>query len=90
MPGPTGLALVCLGLGLVSLPIAAIIDAARHPLVHWSRVGASRTTWILLMGLGTVLGVGVVGVVAALEYLISVRPKLELAAEMGSALGDEI
>ncbi len=46
-------------------------------------MGLNRATWVLLMSLGTVLGVGVLGVVAAIEYLISVRPKLEMAAEMG-------
>lgn len=81
--GPVTLVLIVLALGLVSLPIAGIIDAVRRPVIQWTRVGLNRATWILLMGVGTVLGVGVVGVVAALEYLISVRPKLEMAAEMG-------
>ncbi len=80
---PLGIVFVAVALGLVSLPIAAIIDALRRPVIDWTRVGLNRATWVLLMGLGTVLGVGVVGVVAALEYLISVRPKLEMAAEMG-------
>jgi hypothetical protein len=35
------------------------------------------------MALGTVVGFGILGVVAAIEYLISVRPKLQMAAEMG-------
>ena len=83
MPGPTGLALIALALGLVSLPIAGIIDAVRRPVIQWTRVGLNRATWVLLMGLGTVLGLGVLGVVASIEYLISVRPKLEMAAEMG-------
>ena len=83
MPGPVGLALIAVALGLVSLPIAGIIDAVRRPVIQWTRVGLNRATWVLLMGLGTVLGLGVVGVVASLEYLISVRPKLEMAAEMG-------
>ncbi len=80
---PVGIVLVAVALGLVSLPIAAIIDALRRPLIQWTRVGLNRATWVLLMSLGTVLGVGVLGVVAAIEYLISVRPKLEMAAEMG-------
>ncbi len=85
MPGPTGIALLVIGLGLLSLPIAAIIDAARRPAVQWTRVGLSRRTWILVMVVGTILGIGIVGVVAALEYLTSVRPKLQMAAEMGPA-----
>ncbi len=80
---PVGIVLVAVALGLVSLPIAAIIDALRRPVIQWTRVGLNRATWVLLMSLGTVLGVGVLGVVAAIEYLISVRPKLEMAAEMG-------
>jgi hypothetical protein len=83
MPGPIGLALIAVALGLVSLPIAGIIDAVRRPVIQWTRVGLNRATWVLLMGLGTVLGLGVLGVVASIEYLISVRPKLEMAAEMG-------
>jgi hypothetical protein len=83
MPGPVGLALIAVALGLVSLPIAGIIDAVRRPVIQWTRVGLNRATWVLLMGLGTVLGLGVLGVVASIEYLISVRPKLEMAAEMG-------
>ena len=80
---PVAIVLIAVALGLVSLPIAAIIDAVRRPVIQWTRVGLNRATWVLLMGLGTVLGVGIVGVVAAIEYLISVRPKLEMAAEMG-------
>jgi hypothetical protein len=83
MPGPVGLVLIVVALGLISLPIAGIIDAARRPVLQWTRVGLSRSTWIALMGAGTVLGVGVLGVVASIEYLISVRPKLQMAAEMG-------
>jgi|GEM_PF-2929859 len=84
MPGPAGVALIAVGLGLVSLPVASIIDAARRPALQWTRVGLNRRTWILVLAVGTVLGLGVVGVVAALEYLTSVRPKLQMAAEMGS------
>jgi hypothetical protein len=81
--GILGFALVALGLALVSLPIAAIVDAVRRPGIQWTRVGLNRATWVVLMSAGTILGVGVLGVVAAIEYLISVRPKLEMAAEMG-------
>ena len=81
--GIVSLVLVAVALALVSLPIAAIVDAVRRPNIQWTRVGLNRATWVLLMSLGTVLGVGVLGVVAAIEYLISVRPKLEMAAEMG-------
>jgi hypothetical protein len=83
---PVTLVLLAVALGLVSLPIAAIIDALRRPVIQWTRVGLNRATWVLLMSLGTVLGVGVLGVVASIEYLISVRPKLEMAAEMGGDL----
>lgn len=81
--GIVGLVLIAVALALVSLPIAAIVDAVRRPNIQWTRVGLNRATWVLLMSVGTVLGVGVLGVVAAIEYLISVRPKLEMAAEMG-------
>ena len=81
--GFVGLVLVAVALALVALPIAAIVDAVRRPSIQWTRVGLNRATWVLLMSVGTILGVGVLGVVAAVEYLISVRPKLEMAAEMG-------
>ncbi|HEX2041359.1 MAG TPA: hypothetical protein VHF24_01870 [Acidimicrobiales bacterium] len=84
--GPVAIVIIAIALGLVSLPIAAIIDALRRPAIQWTRVGLNRLTWVLLMSVGTVLGVGVLGVVAAIEYLISVRPKLEMAAEMGGDL----
>ncbi|MFN2609098.1 MAG: hypothetical protein ABR511_14595 [Acidimicrobiales bacterium] len=83
MPGPTGLFLLVIALGLLSLPIAGILDAVRRPVLQWTRVGLNRITWVALMAVGTVLGFGVLGVVAAIEYLISVRPKLQMAAEMG-------
>ncbi len=84
MPGPTGVVLVVIALGLVSLPVAAIVDAGRRPALQWTRVGLKRRTWITVIAAGTILGLGIVGVVAALEYLTSVRPKLQMAAEMGS------
>jgi hypothetical protein len=83
MLGPAGIVAMVVGAALIALPIAGIIDAARRPSLQWTRVGLNRITWIALMGLGTVLGFGVLGVVAAIEYLMSVRPKLQLAAEMG-------
>jgi hypothetical protein len=83
MLGPAGIVAMVVGAALIALPIAGIIDAARRPVLQWTRVGLNRMTWIALMGLGTVLGFGVLGVVAAIEYLMSVRPKLQLAAEMG-------
>ncbi len=83
MPGPAGLVLIVIGLGLLSLPVAGIIDAARRPSVQWTRVGVNRPTWVVLMAGGTIFGFGILGVVAALEYLISVRPKLQMAAELG-------
>ncbi len=83
MLGPVGIVAMVVGAALISLPIAGIIDAVRRPVIHWTRVGLNRMTWIVLMGAGTILGFGVLGVVAAIEYLMSVRPKLQLAAEMG-------
>ena len=83
MLGPLGIVAMVVGAALLALPIAGIIDAARRPVLQWTRVGLNRMTWIALMGLGTLFGFGVLGVVAAIEYLMSVRPKLQLAAEMG-------
>jgi hypothetical protein len=86
MLGPAGIVALVVGAALIALPIAGIIDAVRRPVLQWTRVGLNRMTWIALMGAGTVLGFGVLGVVAAIEYLISVRPKLQMAAEMGGDL----
>ncbi len=81
--GIAGFAFAAVVLAVLALPIAAIVDAVRRPGIQWTRVGLNRTTWVLLMSVGTILGVGVLGVAVAVEYLISVRPKLEMAAEMG-------
>ena len=83
MLSPVGIVVMVVGAALIALPIAGIMDAARRPVLQWTRVGLNRMTWIALMSLGTLLGFGVLGVVAAIEYLMSVRPKLQLAAEMG-------
>src|SRR5437764_1486893 len=42
--GPAQVAFLVVGLGLISLPIAAVIDAARRPALQWNRVGLNRRT----------------------------------------------
>jgi hypothetical protein len=75
---PTVVILLILVGTVVSLPIAAIVDAVHFSHAQWQQVGHNRTTWVALMALG-ILPCGIVGAVVAVEYLRTVRPKLLLA-----------
>ena len=62
----------------ISVPIAAIYDAMSYSPAQWQQVGHSRKTWVTLMAVG-IFGLGVLGIVVAIEYLRTVRPKLQMA-----------
>lgn len=62
----------------ISVPIAAITDAMSYSPGQWQQVGHNRKTWITLMAVG-ILGLGVVGIAVTIEYLRTVRPKLQRA-----------
>ena len=62
----------------ISLPLTAIYDAMSFSPARWQQVGHSRRTWVTLMAVG-ILPVGLLGIAVAVEYLRTVRPKLQLA-----------
>ncbi len=75
--------LALLFIGVVTLPILAvviwvIVDACHHPEVAWSRSGQSRPIWVMAL-VGGWLVTGVLGLVLALVYLATVRPRLVAA-----------
>ncbi len=74
---------------LVGLPAWGAIDAAARPEHHWETAGLSKRGWLALQAVGAPLGIGVV---AALAYFRSARPKLQRAAVLSSVavLGDEL
>jgi hypothetical protein len=55
--------------------IWAVLDACHHPAVAWRRIGQSRPLWVALL-IGGWLVTGVLGLVLALVYLATVRPRL--------------
>jgi len=61
---------VLAGLGLI---IWAIVDVARRPSAVLS--SRAKTAWILGLVAGGLL-LGIVGVVAAVVYLVAIRPRL--------------
>ena len=62
----------------VSFPLAAIVDAMSFSPGQWQQVGHRRKTWVTLMAVG-IIPLGVLGCVVAIEYLRTVRPKLQIA-----------
>ena len=62
----------------ISLPLTAIYDAMSFSPAQWQQVGHSRRTWVALMAVG-IIPVGLLGIAVAVEYLRTVRPKLQLA-----------
>jgi hypothetical protein len=58
-------------LGLVGLPILAVIDAAVRPASAWRAAGESKVVWILLSWF--------LGVIGACIYLLVIRPRVAAA-----------
>ena len=66
-------------------PVWGLIDLTRWKPQHWAASGLSMEKWAWLQGVGTIL-VGV-GLVAAMAYFASVRPRLALAAAAETSTG---
>jgi hypothetical protein len=70
--------LLVLVVGLV-VPVWAIIDAASRPSGAFSAAGSSKTMWIVLIVIGWLV-TGLIGVVLAIVYLASIRPRVRAVA----------
>ena len=60
--------------GLV-IPVWAIVDAASRPSGAFAAAGSSKPMWVILMVIGWLV-TGVIGVVLAIVYLASIRPRV--------------
>ena len=81
--GPTELViLLVLFVPFIAVPIWAIVDAMGATDAQWAAVGQQRTLWLVLIGAGTLCG-GLIGVVLAIVYLVTIRPKLAQARSAG-------
>jgi hypothetical protein len=62
----------------ISFPLTAIYDAMSFSPARWQQIGHNRKTWVTLMAVG-IIPFGILGIVVAIEYLRTVRPKLQIA-----------
>lgn len=74
--GPAELLIIVVLLGF-ALPIWAIVDALTRPDSQWAAVGQSKMIWVLVLVIG--IFVPLVGIVVAIVYLATIRPKLKRA-----------
>lgn len=74
---------------VLALPIWGIVDAVTRPPHHWEVAGLSKRPWVSVQALGAPVGAGLV---AAIVYFASIRPKLNAAGLMAyvAVRGDEI
>jgi hypothetical protein len=72
------LVLLVLIVGLV-VPVWAIVDAASRPSGAFSAAGSSKTMWIVLIVVGWLV-TGLIGIILALVYLVSIRPRVRAVA----------
>jgi hypothetical protein len=70
--------LLVLVIGLV-VPIWAIVDAASRPSGAFSAAGSSKTMWIVLIVVGWLV-TGLIGIILAAVYLVSIRPRVRAIA----------
>lgn len=80
--GPSELLLLGLGLGALALKLWALIDAISRPTAAFPAAGKlTKVAWIVILALAVVLGgtnvlgiFGLLGLIAAIVYLVDVRP----------------
>ncbi len=80
--GASSLLLLALGLGALALKIWALVDAISRPTAAFPAAGKlTKVAWIVLLALSVALGgtnvlglFGLLGLVAAIVYLVDVRP----------------
>jgi magnesium-transporting ATPase (P-type) len=66
---------------ILVLVVVALIDAVSRPAWAWERAGQNKTLWIVLLVVG--IPCGLIGLVAAVVYASSIRPRV--VAAQGSA-----
>ena len=78
---PAGLVMSVVGLGLFVLKAWALVDCAIRPRAAFEVHGKlNKTAWLVILGLalllnGDVIGIfGIAGTIAAIVYLVDVRP----------------
>jgi hypothetical protein len=80
--GPSELLLMSLGLGALALKLWALIDAVTRPAPAFEAAGKlTKVAWVVILALAVALGgtnllglFGLVGLIAAIVYLVDVRP----------------
>lgn len=80
---PANLLLTVLGLGTLALKLWALVDASTRPPAAYVAAGKlTKPAWVAILAVAAVLGFlsspidlfGLVGLVAAIVYLVDVRP----------------
>jgi uncharacterized protein DUF2516 len=71
--GPIAL-LIVLSLACLAVSIWAIVDALLRPDSQWAAADQNKVAWVVALAVGTFL-LGPIGLIVAIVYLISVRPK---------------
>ena len=80
--GPTALMLLALGLGALALKLWALVDACIRPAPAFPAAGKlTKPAWVAILAVALVIGgtdfsglFGLIGTVAAIVYLVDVRP----------------
>jgi hypothetical protein len=70
-------------LAVAAFTVWALIDSQSRPEAAWRQAGSSKQTWLVLLIVGLVFCL--VGLVADIVYVASVRPKLEAASPTDGA-----
>lgn len=77
-------ALFVIGLVVLAIKIWALVDAATHPDVTYRAAGKwSKTPWLLVLAVGLLLNW--IGLIAAIVYLVDVRPALRALRRGGGS-----
>jgi hypothetical protein len=79
---PSSLLLVVLGYGLLALKLWALVDACIRPQAAYVAAGKlTKIAWVAILAVAVLLGgpdvftiLGLLGTVAAIVYLVDVRP----------------
>lgn len=75
--GAVLLIFLVVGIATLVVIIWGIIDAAQRPASAFEAAGQNKTLWIVLMALGLIFTL--VGLIAAIVYFASIRPKVVAA-----------